>query len=126
MTDRLHWQGSAPSPHAETTYASSGAALRGFPGSGEYDLGMSDRKMRITVTLDPALIAYAEQLVQAGKAPSVSAVVNDALTSDRLRDQRSRRLWKEASEHADEEKVARMRAHVDAQLAQLPESHRYR
>lgn len=87
---------------------------------------MSDRKMRITVTLDPALIAYAEQLVQAGKAPSVSAVVNDALTSDRLRDQRSRRLWKEASEHADEEKVARMRAHVDAQLAQLPESHRYR
>jgi hypothetical protein len=31
-----------------------------------------------------------------------------------------RRLWKEAAERADPEKVARMRAHVDAQLAVLP------
>jgi Arc/MetJ-type ribon-helix-helix transcriptional regulator len=87
---------------------------------------MSDRKTRITVTIDPGLVAYAEQLVQAGKAPSVSAVVNDALAADRLRDQKARRLWKEAAERSDQEKVARMRAHVDAQRATLPEPHRYR
>ena len=39
---------------------------------------MSDRKTRLTVTVDPHLAAYAEQLVKAGKAPSVSAVFNDA------------------------------------------------
>jgi Arc/MetJ-type ribon-helix-helix transcriptional regulator len=87
---------------------------------------MSDRKTRVTVTIDPHLAAYAEQLVEAGKAPSVSAVVNDALEADRLRDQRGRRLLKEAAGRADLERVARMRAHVDAQLAQLPASHRYR
>jgi Arc/MetJ-type ribon-helix-helix transcriptional regulator len=87
---------------------------------------MSDRKTRVTVTIDPHLAAYAEQLVEAGKAPSVSAVVNDALEADRLRDQRGRRLLKDAVGRADPEKVARMRAHVDAQLAQLPASHRYR
>ena len=92
----------------------------------EYDPGMSDRKTRLTVTIDPHLAAYAEQLVEAGKAPSVSAVVNDALEADRLRDQKARRLWKEAAEHADPAKVARMRAHVDEQLAALPASHRYR
>lgn len=92
----------------------------------EYDPGMSDRKTRITVTLDPDLVSYAEQLVETGKAPSVSAVVNDALNTDRLRDQRARRLWKDAVDRADQEKVARMRAHIDAQLAQLPETHRYR
>lgn len=92
----------------------------------EHDLGRSERKTRLTVTIDPHLAAYAEQLVEAGKAPSVSAVVNDALEADRLRDQKARRLWKEAAEHADPEKVARMRAHVDAQLAALPASHRYR
>jgi Arc/MetJ-type ribon-helix-helix transcriptional regulator len=87
---------------------------------------MSERKTRVTVTIDPHLAAYAEQLVEAGKAPSVSAVVNDALEAGRLRDQRARRLLKEAVEHADPEKVARMRAHVDAQLAALPASHRHR
>jgi Arc/MetJ-type ribon-helix-helix transcriptional regulator len=87
---------------------------------------MSERKTRLTVTVDPHLAAYAEQLVEAGKAPSVSAVVNDALEAGRLRDLNARRLWKEAAESADPEKVARMRAHVEAQLAKLPASHRYR
>jgi Arc/MetJ-type ribon-helix-helix transcriptional regulator len=87
---------------------------------------MSERKTRLTVTIDPHLAAYAEHLVEAGKAPSVSEVVNNALEADRLRDQRGRRLLKEAAERADPEKVARMRAHVDAQLAQLPPSHRQR
>ena len=45
-----------------------------------YDPGMSDRKIRVTVTLDPHLAAYAERLVEDGKAPSVSAFVNDALS----------------------------------------------
>jgi Arc/MetJ-type ribon-helix-helix transcriptional regulator len=87
---------------------------------------MSDRKTRVTVTIDPHLAAYAEQLVSAGKAPSVSAVVNDALEASRLRDREARRLWREAAEHADHAKVGRMLAHLDAQLATLPDSHRFR
>ena len=91
-----------------------------------YDPGMSDRKIRVTVTIDPHLAAYAERLVEAGKAPSVSAVVNDALEAERQRDQKARRLWREAAERADPDQVARMLAHVEAQAAQLPASHRYR
>lgn len=53
---------------------------------------MSERKTRLTVTIDPHLTAYAEQLVEVGKAPSVSAVANDAPEADRLRDQKARRL----------------------------------
>jgi Arc/MetJ-type ribon-helix-helix transcriptional regulator len=80
---------------------------------------MSDRKTRVTVTIDPHLAAYAERLVEAGKAPSVSAVVNSALEAEVQRDRKARRLWQEAVERADPDKVARMRAHVDAQLAAL-------
>jgi Arc/MetJ-type ribon-helix-helix transcriptional regulator len=80
---------------------------------------MSDRKTRVTVTIDPHLAAYAERLVEAGKAPSVSAVVNSALEAEVQRDRKARRLWQEAAERADPDKVARMRAHVDAQLAEL-------
>src|ERR1700759_736516 len=65
-----------------------------------YDPSMSDRKIRVTVTIDPHLAAYAERLVEAGKAPSVSAVVNDALEAERQRDQKARRLWREAAERA--------------------------
>lgn len=112
--------------HTGLTRPGTGEPLRATFGNPEYDPSMSDRKTRITVTIDPGLAAYAEQLVAAGKAPSVSAVVNDALAADRLRDQRARRLWKDAVERADQNKVARVRAHVDAQLAELPESHRHR
>lgn len=87
---------------------------------------MSERKTRVTVTIDPHLADYAERLVESGKAPSVSAVVNGALEAERLRDQRAMRLLREAAERADPAKVARMRAHVDAQLAALPASHRNR
>ena len=31
---------------------------------------MSDRKARLTITVDPYLSAYAERLVEAGKAPA--------------------------------------------------------
>ena len=85
-----------------------------------YDSGMSDRKTRLTVTVDPHLAAYAEQLVDAGKAPSVSAVFNDALAERVERDKRIRRRWKEAAERADPEKVDRMIAHVQSQAAVLP------
>jgi Arc/MetJ-type ribon-helix-helix transcriptional regulator len=80
---------------------------------------MSDRKSRLTITVDPYLSAYAERLVEAGRAPSVSAVFNRALEEKVQRDRRGRRLWKEAAEQADQGKVARMMAHVDAQLAEL-------
>jgi Arc/MetJ-type ribon-helix-helix transcriptional regulator len=82
---------------------------------------MSDRKARLTITVDPHLSAYAEQLVEAGRAPSVSAVFNDALADRVERDKRIRRRWKEAAERADQEKVARLLAHVEAQVAALRE-----
>src|ERR1700746_2690093 len=69
--------------------------------SQSYDPGMSDRKIRVTVTIDPHLAAYAERLVEAGKAPSVSAVVNDALTERVERDRRIARRWKELTAQAD-------------------------
>jgi len=81
---------------------------------------MSDRKARLTITVDPHLFAYAEQLVAAGKAASVSAVFNEALADRVERDKRIRRRWKEAAERADPDKVARMLAHVRAQAAALP------
>lgn len=87
---------------------------------------MGEPKTSVTVEIDPRLAAYAEKLVAAGEAESVSDVVNDALDARRRRDQRSRELWQEAAERADPGKVARMKAHVDAQLADLPASHRYR
>lgn len=85
----------------------------------EYDPSMSERKARVTVTIDPRLAEYAERLVEAGKAPSVSAVVNDALEQKSLRDRRGLSLLKALAAQADPGKVARMKAHVDAQLAEL-------
>jgi hypothetical protein len=81
---------------------------------------MSGRKARLTITVDPRLSAYAEHLVETGKAPSVSAVFNDALAERVQRDKRIRMRWKEAAERADPAKVARMMAHVEAQAAALP------
>jgi Arc/MetJ-type ribon-helix-helix transcriptional regulator len=85
---------------------------------------MSERKTRVTVTIDPHLAAYAERVVESGKADSVSAVVNDALEARRQRDARARRLWKELTAQADHASVDRMLAHIEAQRAQLPPSHR--
>jgi Arc/MetJ-type ribon-helix-helix transcriptional regulator len=96
------------------------ARLRRIRGTPSYDPGMSDRKARLTITVDPHLSAYAEHLVETGKAPSVSAVFNDAMEARIQRERRQRRLWKEAAERADPAKVARMMAHVDAQAAALP------
>ena len=91
---------------------SAASVLARLPPSGalpSYDPGMSDRKTRLTVTIDPHLAAYAEHLVEAGKAPSVSAVVNDALEAERQRDQKARRLWREAAERAVTSRAASTR-----------------
>lgn len=80
---------------------------------------MNGRKARLTITVDPRLAAYAEHLVEAGKAQSVSAVFNDALAERVERDKRIRRRWRKAAERADAGKVARMLAHVEAQTARL-------
>ena len=87
---------------------------------------MRDRKTRVTVMIDPHLAAYAGHLAATGRAPSVSAVVNSALARRLERDRRIARRWKEAAARADAAKVARMMAHVDAQAAHLPASHRHR
>lgn len=87
---------------------------------------MSERKTRVTVTIDPHLAAYAERLVEEGRADSVSGVVNEALAAERRRDQRAARLWQEAAAKADPERVARMIARAEAQAAQLPERFRRR
>lgn len=80
---------------------------------------MSDRKARLTVTIDPHLAAYAEHLVETGKAPSVSAVVNRALEAEAQRNRDALNRLKEIAAQADPAKVARMMAHVDAQAAAL-------
>jgi hypothetical protein len=53
-----------------------------------------ERMTRLTVTVDPGLAAYAEYLVSTGKAPSISAVINDALSE-------SRASWSSAIPWAD-------------------------
>lgn len=90
---------------------------------------MSDRKTRVTVTIDPHLASYAEQLVEAGKADSVSAVVNSALSDRAERDRRIARRWEESLAGAtddDRARAARMLARLEAQDAELPASHRLR
>jgi hypothetical protein len=79
---------------------------------------MSDRKTRLTITVDPYLSAYAEQLVDAGQAASVSAAFNEAMAEMAYRDRRRRSLWKAKNDAADPQRVERMVAHVDQQLAQ--------
>jgi hypothetical protein len=88
-----------------------GAAPRG------YDSSMSERKSRLTITVDPDLSSYAERLVASGQAASVSAAFNEAMAEKAYRDRRRRGLWKARGDQADPGRVARMMAHVDQQLA---------
>ncbi|HTR94661.1 MAG TPA: hypothetical protein VMI73_23260 [Trebonia sp.] len=77
---------------------------------------MSERKTRLTVTIDPHLAAYAERLVDAGKAESVSAVVNGALADRAEKDRRITRRWEEtvaAATDEDRAKAARMLARIE-------------
>lgn len=84
----------------------------------DYDSYMN-KKVPITVTLDPRLREWAEHLVATGKAPSISAVIHDAMTESYSRHKRGLALLRERAEHADEARVARMRAHIDAQADAL-------
>ena len=86
-------------------------------GAHEYVSSVSDRKVRLTITVDVHLSAYAEHLVESGRATSVSAVFNEAMAEQSYRDRRRRSLWKAKSERADPDRVARMLAHIDQQLA---------
>src|SRR5580704_5510757 len=61
-----------------------------------YDPGVSDRKIRVTVTLEPHLAAYAERLVEAGKAPV--RVGRGQRRADR--EGRARQAYREAVEGA--------------------------
>lgn len=79
---------------------------------------MSDRKARLTITVDSHLSAYAEHLVESGHATSVSAAFNEAMAEKAYRGRHRRSLWKAKSEQADPDRVARMMAHIDQQLAQ--------
>jgi Arc/MetJ-type ribon-helix-helix transcriptional regulator len=78
-----------------------------------------NKKVPITVTLDPRLREWAEHLVATGKAPSISAVINAALTESYARHQHGLTLLRERSEQADKARVGRMRAHVEAQAAAI-------
>lgn len=80
---------------------------------------MDERKARLEITVDPRLSAYAEHLVETGKAPSLSAVINDALSEKERRDRHALDRLKETAAQADPAKVNRMLAHVDAQAAAL-------
>jgi hypothetical protein len=82
-----------------------------------YDPGMGGRKTNLTVAVDPDLAGYAERLVQSGKAPDISAVVNDALSDKVGRDGLDR--LRETAALADPAKVGRILAHIDAQAVAL-------
>jgi Arc/MetJ-type ribon-helix-helix transcriptional regulator len=82
---------------------------------------MSDNQARLTVTVDATLNEYAEQQVADGRAPSVSAVINSALAEMVRHDREAVNHLREVAAQADAAKVTRMKAHVDAQLAQIRE-----
>jgi hypothetical protein len=79
---------------------------------------VSDRKARLIITVDSRLSAYAEHLVESGRATSVSAAFNEAMAETVYRDRRWRRVWKAKAEQADPGRVARTMAHIDRQFAQ--------
>jgi Arc/MetJ-type ribon-helix-helix transcriptional regulator len=85
---------------------------------------MSQGKDRITITVDPQVRAYVERLVETGRATSVSAAFNEAMTERINRDRRRRALWKAKVAEAEADpairaKVDRMAACVDEQLARF-------
>ena len=63
-------------------------ATRVYVGAHEYDSSMSDRKARLTITVDSHLSSYAEHLVASGHATSVSAAFNEAMAEKAYRDRR--------------------------------------
>jgi Arc/MetJ-type ribon-helix-helix transcriptional regulator len=78
-----------------------------------------NKKQPITITLDPRLREWAEHLVATGKMPSISAVVNEALSTSYAQYKRGIALLRDRADNADEDRVARMRAHIAAQAVAL-------
>lgn len=58
----------------------------------KYDRCMSDRKQRVTVTVDRALLEAGSRAVAEGLADSFSGWVNEALVNRAMRDQKLRSL----------------------------------
>jgi hypothetical protein len=85
-----------------------------------YHPGMSGRKERLEVEVDPRLHAYAEHLVEVGQAASVSDVINDALAERERQDREALDYVRETAARADQGKMARVLAHIDRQAAALP------
>jgi Arc/MetJ-type ribon-helix-helix transcriptional regulator len=85
-----------------------------------YHPGMSGRRERLEVEVDPRLHAYAEHLVEAGQAASVSDVINDALAEREQRDREALDHVRETAARADPARLARILAHIDRQATALP------
>ncbi|MBG0833363.1 hypothetical protein HS041_37305 [Planomonospora sp. ID67723] len=84
----------------------------------------SRAKSSIAVTLDPGLVDYVRSRVGDDDVKSLSAYVNEALAA-RVREERRRRKILDArlaraKEAADHDRVDRMMAHVQQQLAEVP------
>jgi hypothetical protein len=58
----------------------------------KYDLGMTQRKRRLTVTVDPELVEAGNRAVASGAAGSLSAWVSVALAERARRDEQLARL----------------------------------
>lgn len=81
-------------------------------------------KTRITITVDPQLVTYAERLVELGKVPSISAAFNDAFAAKVERDREARRWWNQkaaevAADPAVTARVDRITAHLDSKLREF-------
>jgi Arc/MetJ-type ribon-helix-helix transcriptional regulator len=81
---------------------------------------MSGRRERLEVEVDPRLHAYAEHLVEAGQAASVSDVINDALAERERQDREALDHVRETAARADPARLTRILAHIDRQAAALP------
>lgn len=57
-----------------------------------YDSDMSQRKHRLTITIDPALVEAAQRAIEAGDAESVSSWVSSAIEDKVERDAKLDRL----------------------------------
>ena len=85
-----------------------------------YHPGMNVRKERLEVEVDPRLHAYAEHLVEVGQAASVSDVINDALAERERQAREALDHVRETAARADQDKLARVLAHIDRQATALP------
>lgn len=83
-------------------------------------------KTRITITVDPHLLAHAERQVELGKVPSVSAFFNDAAAARVERGREARRMLEQKAAEARSNpeiaaRVDRMMAYVEKQRRELAE-----